>query len=84
MSFTKEDKIKFLREQYPDIEKINFITSQAMFLEVKRKLVDAGFYRVRGINEVGDSSIFNLIKMAQNKVPFRNVSSKRRKPNEPR
>lgn len=79
MSNTTEEKIKFLRELYPNIEKMDFMSSQSLFFEVKRKLVEAKFYKVRGINEVNDSAVFNLIKKAQLKEPFRNIAVGRKK-----
>lgn len=71
MSFTQQDKIDFIRSQYPEIEKIDFITNSAMFLQAKRKLINNGFYKVKSESAVSDAAVYNILLMAQKRIPFR-------------
>lgn len=78
MAFTQKDKVEFLKSAYPDIKNIDFITQNSMFLNAKRKLIDAGFYKVRGINEVSDAAVHNLLLLAKGFEPYKLKLSKTR------
>jgi len=71
MAFTQQDKVDFIRSQYADIEKIDFITNNAMFLQAKRKLIYNGFYKVKSESAVSDAAVYNILLIAQNKIPFK-------------
>lgn len=63
---TNEEKIKYIKEHYPNLSKINPYIDRTAVLEIKDLLCDMGFYKNKAYY-IPDLSIINIILKAQGK-----------------
>lgn len=63
---TNEEKIKYIKENYPNLMKINPYLDRSAVIEIKELLCDMGFYKNKAYY-VPDLSVINIILRAQGK-----------------
>lgn len=71
-----ERKVQFIKDHVKNYMKINAYTDRGAIHQLKRDLVEAGFYSSYN-SMICDTHIINLIQIAQGKKPFRNIASKK-------
>jgi hypothetical protein len=73
----RQQKIKFLQEQYPDIKKMDFYKSQALVWDAKDRLFNSGLYATKQKSSILDTAVLKLCCDAQGVKPYKQVSTTR-------
>lgn len=77
MTYAKQDiKINFIKENVEDLERFDPYTDRVGLDELKRKMHDAGHYKMGGWHAIHDSAIINLVLKAQGKKRSRRSKNK--------
>lgn len=73
-------KVEFVKNNYPQIHNVNPYVQPSFVSEVKERLIKEGFYQPTARHHYNDTSIINIILVAQGKKIFnRTISSRRKK-----
>lgn len=68
---TVGERINFIRDNFPDIDSVDPKKDFMYLRKVKRKLFEAGFYKVKYLSEIHDTSIMNLVYRVQGVAVYR-------------
>ena len=71
-----DEKVEFVKQKYPDLNKINAHMDELFCDQVKKDLIAAGLY-TRGAKHLYDTAIRNIILRAQGKKVYNRRVSKR-------